>query len=255
MTRENGWPKAVFFDLDDTLYDQLEPFRAALEAFGGAVGGIAADELYRRFRRHSEALWEPYRAGRMTLERMRVERIRRALADCGIEAEEADCERFQAMYQEGQYRIRLRPGAEFCLAELASAGFLLGVVTNGPGPHQARKLEALGIGRYIPRERWFISGEIGAAKPDPALFAHVNRATGTRPERCALVGDSPENDVGGAARAGWRAVWFNPREGASHGGAPDGDASHGCAAGPLPEADLMAGDFRDLARRLIGLMA
>lgn len=113
-------------------------------------------------------------------------------------------------------------------------------MTNGPGPHQARKLEALGIGRFIPRERWFISGEIGAAKPDPALFAHVNRATGTRPERCALVGDSPENDVGGAARAGWRAVWFNPR---------------GIAAGNMPDADLTADGFAGLARRIIGLLA
>ena len=239
MTSFDGRRKAVFFDLDDTLYDQLEPFRAALDVFGAGTARIPADELYRRFRRHSDALWEPYRAGRLSLEAMRVERIRRALADFGFEAEEGDCRRFQEAYQEGQYRIRLLPGAEDCLAELADAGCLLGVVTNGPGSHQARKLEALGIGTYIPRERWFISGEIGLAKPDPAMFAHVNRATGTRPECCALVGDSPENDVVGAARAGWRAVRFIPRGG---------------PAGPGPEADLTAHGFAGLARRLIALL-
>lgn len=240
MTSFDGRRKAVFFDLDDTLYDQLEPFRAALDVFGAGTARIPADELYRRFRRHSDALWEPYRAGRLPLERMRVERIRRALGDFGVEAEAGDCLKFQEAYQEGQYRIRLRPGAEDCFEELGSAGFLLGIVTNGPGPHQARKLEALGVGRFIPRERWFISGEIGAAKPDPALFAHVNRATGTRPECCALVGDSTANDVGGAARAGWRAVWFNPR---------------GSAAGPRPEADLTCDSFAGLARRIARLFA
>jgi len=232
--------RAVFFDLDDTLYDQLEPFRAALGVFGGGIGGLEADALYRRFRHHSDELWEPYRAGRLPLERMRVERIRRALADLGFEADEGDCLKFQEAYQEGQYRIRLLPGAEECLAELAEAGCLLGVVTNGPGPHQARKLEALGIERIIPRERWFISGEIGMAKPDPALFAHVNRATGTRPESSVLVGDSPVNDVGGAAGAGWRAVWFNARAGASP---------------SVPEADLTADGFAGLARRILGLLA
>jgi putative hydrolase of the HAD superfamily len=240
MTSGNGRRTAVFFDLDDTLYDQLEPFRAALAVFGSGVGGHKAYELYRRFRHHSDELWEPYRAGRLPLGAMRVERIRRTLADFGVEAAEGDCLKFQEAYQEGQYRIRLMPGAEDCLAELEAAGCLLGVVTNGPGPHQARKLEALGIGRFIPRERWFISGEIGAAKPDPALFAHVNRATGTRPECCALVGDSPENDVGGAARAGWRAVWFNLR---------------GSAAETTTEADLTADGFAGLARRIIGLLA
>jgi putative hydrolase of the HAD superfamily len=239
MTSGNERRRAVFFDLDDTLYDQLEPFRTALQVFGGEIGTLPEDALYRRFRHHSDELWEPYRAGRLPLERMRVERMRRALADFGFEADEADCRRFQEAYQEGQYRIRLYPGAEACLAELEAAGCLLGVVTNGPGPHQARKLEALGIERFIPRTRWFISGEIGAAKPDPALFAHVNRMTGTRPDRCVLVGDSPVNDVAGAAGAGWRAVWFNAR---------------GSAAGPRPEADLTAGGFTGLARRIIGLL-
>ena len=238
MTGSSGMRRAVFFDLDDTLYDQLEPFRAALGVFGGGIGRISADELYRRFRRHSDELWEPYRAGRLGLERMRVERIRRALADCGFEADEGDCLRFQEAYQEGQYRIRPLPGAADCLAELAAAGCLLGVVTNGPGPHQARKLEALGIERFIPRERWFISGEIGLAKPDPALFSHVNRATGTRPEASVMVGDSLVNDVAGAARAGWRAVWFRAR---------------GSAFAAPADAVLAAGGFEGLARRILDL--
>lgn len=100
MLHGNGRRTAVFFDLDDTLYDQLEPFRAALDVFGSGIGGIGAYELYRRFRHHSDVLWEPYRAGRLPLGAMRVERIRRALADFGVEAAEGDCLQFQEAYQE-----------------------------------------------------------------------------------------------------------------------------------------------------------
>ncbi|HEY1827918.1 MAG TPA: HAD family hydrolase, partial [Acidimicrobiales bacterium] len=48
-----------------------------------------------------------------------------------------------------------------------------------------------------------------ASKPDRALFAVVERELGLSPDRCVLVGDHPLNDVVGAKRAGWRAVWLD----------------------------------------------
>jgi|GEM_PF-4552049 len=97
----NARRRAVFFDLDDTLYDQLEPFRTALRVFGPAIGRISEENLYRRFRHHSDALWEPYCAGRLPLDAMRVERIRRALAEFGVEAEEAIAANFRKRTRKG----------------------------------------------------------------------------------------------------------------------------------------------------------
>lgn len=57
----------------------------------------------------------------------------------------------------------------------------------------------------------FISDAVGLAKPDPAIFAHVNRVTGTTPENSLYVGDTWANDVVGALTAGWKVCWYNPR--------------------------------------------
>lgn len=51
--------------------------------------------------------------------------------------------------------------------------------------------------------------DIGAAKPDPPLFEEARRRLAARPEQIVHVGDDPEHDVFGAARAGFRTVWIN----------------------------------------------
>jgi len=47
------------------------------------------------------------------------------------------------------------------------------------------------------------------AKPDKGIFEVVERQLGVEPGACVLVGDHPLNDVVGAKRAGWRAVWID----------------------------------------------
>ena len=59
------------------------------------------------------------------------------------------------------------------------------------------------------------------AKPDKGIFEVVERELGLTPDACILVGDHPVNDVAGAQRAGWRAVWLD-RDDA--GLPPDADA-------------------------------
>src|SRR5215217_767861 len=46
------------------------------------------------------------------------------------------------------------------------------------------------------------SAEVGAAKPDPAIFAHALAVAGADPEEAWHAGDSAEADVGGARAAG-----------------------------------------------------
>ena len=50
------------------------------------------------------------------------------------------------------------------------------------------------------------SADVGAAKPDPAVFEAALRAVGADPGSSLHVGDSLENDVAGARAAGVRAV-------------------------------------------------
>ena len=61
--------------------------------------------------------------------------------------------------------------------------------------------------------RWlegvFISSEIGAEKPSPAVFAHAGRALGAAPAELLHVGDSLDHDVAGALASGWHAAWLD----------------------------------------------
>jgi 2-haloacid dehalogenase len=54
------------------------------------------------------------------------------------------------------------------------------------------------------------SEEVGAYKPDPAMFTQALAALSLDPDEVLHVGDSLRSDIRGAAAAGIRAVWVNP---------------------------------------------
>jgi FMN hydrolase / 5-amino-6-(5-phospho-D-ribitylamino)uracil phosphatase len=65
--------------------------------------------------------------------------------------------------------------------------------------------------------------EVGAAKPDPPIFAAARQRLAARPEQIVHVGDDPEHDVRGGREAGFRTVWVN-RTGRVWPGGPRADA-------------------------------
>jgi putative hydrolase of the HAD superfamily len=76
------------------------------------------------------------------------------------------------------------------------------------------------------------SAEAGAAKPDPRLFESALEVAGCGPAEAVYVGDSPANDVGGAAAAGMRAILVE-----RHGQRPDRVPADS-APGPEPAARI-----------------
>ncbi len=54
-----------------------------------------------------------------------------------------------------------------------------------------------------------ISDEIGIQKPDSRLFRYAEQATGAIAAQTIMIGDNPDNDIQGALRAGWNAIFFN----------------------------------------------
>ena len=83
----------------------------------------------------------------------------------------------------------------------------LGLVTNGPADVQRPKVELLGVAPLV--DFVLVSGEFGAWKPDPAIFAEALRLGGAGAAETIFVGDSAEHDIAGAQAAGIRAVWVN----------------------------------------------
>jgi FMN phosphatase YigB (HAD superfamily) len=91
------------------------------------------------------------------------------------------------------------------LEEIKRIGLPMIAISNCT-PWEAGGLELLGLNQYL--DRVFYSYIVGAAKPDPAIFRHVQESIGVQPQYIIHVGDSWAADIVGAQSAGWRAVFL-----------------------------------------------
>ncbi|PAF29851.1 HAD family hydrolase [Paenibacillus sp. 7516] len=216
MLSKDHTQKAIFFDVDDTLYDHLQPLRGALQEVLGLADDVPYAEVYHRFRYYSDWLSDQEGLSAIpeaeAVERMRRRRFELTMKEFGVPLSEGQGEALQAQYLSRQFQIQPFEGAYDLMKSLMADGHFVGLITNGEGRHQRRKLEALNVFDLVPEERIFISGTIGYAKPDRQLFEHVNKQTGTDARSSYYIGDSWRNDVVGAVNAGWNVIWFNHRD-------------------------------------------
>jgi HAD superfamily hydrolase (TIGR01549 family) len=204
--------KAVFFDLDDTLYDQHKPFLDAIkEVFPNIANKISIEELYKKSRYYSDLLWKDYTLGKMSLEDVRIQRILLALKDAGFIISKDEAFQFQKQYNSALANIQAFPDAGDLFTKLTLHGLKLGIITNGPGHHQFQKIKNLGLLEHIPMENVLISDDVGHAKPHPKIFEEACKKGGWSPNELLYVGDSWGNDVAASIEAGWNAIWFNYR--------------------------------------------
>ena len=94
------------------------------------------------------------------------------------------------------------------LVALRSAGWLLGIVTNGP-PTQHTKITRAGLTALF--DGVCVSDEVGVAKPDRAIFELAARGCGASLsglDEGWMVGDAPVMDVGGGWGAGLKTIWM-----------------------------------------------
>ena len=95
----------------------------------------------------------------------------------------------------------LFPDTVPCLDALRGR-YRLGMLSNG-----SRLPATVGLGGYF--ESVVYAQDHRVAKPDRGIFEVVERELALAPSACVLVGDHALNDVVGAKRAGWHAVWLS----------------------------------------------
>jgi putative hydrolase of the HAD superfamily len=96
------------------------------------------------------------------------------------------------------------PDAMALLNDLGAAGANLALLSNAPSS----------FGRAVERQPWarlfrhlLFSGDVGAVKPEPAIWTLLTERLGARPEQCLFWDDRQEN-VDGAGAAGLNAkLW------------------------------------------------
>ena len=201
---------AVLFDVDDTLYDQTMPFVQAYGKYFGDALPVSAEELFPVTRKYSNAVFSRALAGEITMEDLYICRLKKALEEFGVEISEQEALTFQQVYEECQKHIRMTPLMEEILAWCADRA-LLGIITNGLSGHQWEKIRGLRAERWIPEEYIFVSGDVGAVKPDRQIFDYARKRMHMEEGEIWFVGDAFDLDVEGAMNAGWNAVWMNRR--------------------------------------------
>lgn len=203
--------KALIFDLDDTLYDQIQPFQRALERHMSVPAG-RLDQLYLDFRKRADEVFQAAATGKMSLQDSHIYRMKQALADNGYQVSDALALTIQIDYDYFQGQLELSPIFPEIFATCQSNGIALGIITNGPHRHQLRKIRTMQLGQWIESDHIIISGQVGVTKPHPTIFKLLEERLELPASDIVYLGDSFENDVIGAKRAGWQAVWFNHRK-------------------------------------------
>jgi putative hydrolase of the HAD superfamily len=197
--------EAVFFDAGDTLLAAQPSFQQRFhrvvadhgERFEEATVGAAYAQAVRRAvwpldwgdERGQRKFWHDFYTG--------------ILADLGARGDHARLADalFRVFNDPASYR--LFPDARDVLDHLAGRGLTLGVVSNFE-PWLTDVLELEGVHDRFAAVA--ISGVLGVAKPDPAIFHAALGQARVPAEATVYVGDSPTIDVVGARAAGLHPV-------------------------------------------------
>ena len=194
----------ILFDIDGTLLDDAASERAGAAAlYAVAAESDSLEEFTRAWSAASQRHYARYLAGETDFQGQRRARVREIVDDSLTDA--AADRLFEVYLAAYESAWTLYPDALGCLDALTC--HRLGVVSNGHGAQQRRKLERLGIADRF--EGVLISSEAGCRKPAAGIFLKACALLGTRPEDALYVGDRYEIDALGARAAGLAGVWLD----------------------------------------------
>ena len=220
--------EAVTFDFWQTLAAEpaqpiLHPRRVTLweGILDGAHERERIDEVLRGMGSHREQLW---RRGEL-LGAAEAAALAAAELDPDIDDDTLRA-LVDAFVRSGEgIELELTKGIEDALRELDEAGLRLGIVCDvgfTSGEQLRDVLHRAGILGHF--DGWAFSDEVGAFKPDPAIFHHALHAIGgVAPERTAHIGDLRRTDIAGARRMGMVAIRYR---GANDDPPDDGPEGH-----------------------------
>ena len=235
--KKDSTPRAVLLDAAGTLIDVASPLGDTYSRLARDFGGDLAPETLTTGFRTAFAETPPMAfPGRRGADLDRAERgwwytlVGRVTgAAGGVPEFDAYFDRLYAHYASA-HAWRVFPEVPAVLSTLREHDVALAVVSNFDS-RLPPLLDALGLATFF--DAVVCSGEVGAAKPDGAIFAHALTALGVEASEALHVGDSRVADYDGARAAGIEALLVVRGAASNRAGTiPDLRGIPSCLAGP-----------------------
>ena len=178
--------KVFVFDLDDTLYKEVDFLKSAFREIATFLEtnydlSAVYDRLLQYWQNGENAFENVINEGRLPLQ----------------------VEDLLKMYRAHRPHITLDENTRQVLDQLHQAG-VLGIITDGRSLTQRNKIEALGLDAYIEYQNLFISEETSYAKPSSEPFRSLMKRY---PDSdYYYIGDNPTKDFVAPNQLGWITV-------------------------------------------------
>lgn len=174
--------KVVVFDLDDTLYKEVDYVRSGFMAVAQHLGDDSLLDVMLKARSKGINAFEAVKEQRP----------------------DAEIEKMIEIYRNHKPQISLSRETMLTLDYLHS-NYTLALITDGRSVGQRNKIEALGLERYFAPEDIIISEEFGSDKHSAANFKAIEK-NHPGADFYFYIGDNPEKDFFRPNQLGWRTI-------------------------------------------------
>jgi putative hydrolase of the HAD superfamily len=195
--------KAVFFDIDDTLYDTSGfarlARRAAINVMIDAGLPLSSDEAYKLLKEIIKEKGSNYDKHFNILTKRVFGEEKPLLIALGM-----------ITYHNVKFALlRLFPKTPSTLIYLKSKGYHLGVISDGITIKQWEKLIRLGLHHFF--DEVVTSEEAGVEKPDEKIFRLALDRMECQPNKSIMIGNKFNKDIIGAINIGMSAILVNSK--------------------------------------------
>ena len=174
----------VIFDLDDTLYDEVDycksGFAAVAQFLANLTEAFSAERIF-------VALWTQFATGN------RSRTFNGALDELGVTCTAQLISKLIELYRSHVPKITLPSDSRDVLRQLSDK-YTLALLTDGFLPAQKLKMQALGIEKFF--KCIIYTEELGRDcwKPSPAGFEKLIQTLQAKPQNSVYVADNEEKD-------------------------------------------------------------